>query len=115
MAYFVGDALMSHAKGGCYVCLRGDSLVDTDIQIEGEGALVLCTGCIQELAEAADLTFNHARVQELSALLQAASPERVTELEQKLADAEAALADEQKVAARLQDALTQKTKAAPSK
>lgn len=117
MATFVGDSLMAHARAGCYTCLRGSDLVDTEVQIEGEGALVLCKACIADLAEAAGLTFNVARVHELEAALAAAHPERFAELETELEDTRVALADEQRLAARLQDALSRPrpTKAATSK
>jgi hypothetical protein len=65
MVTFVGNALYAHAKQGCYLCQRGDSLVDLGVDIVGEGALVLCKGCIGEAAEAAELTFNRARIREL--------------------------------------------------
>lgn len=71
MALFVGEAVWQHAKGGCYVCGRGDRLVSTEVQIEGEGILVLCTGCITDLAEVAGLTFNEAYVRELRSELEA--------------------------------------------
>ena len=67
MATYVGNALQAHAAGGCYICTRGDSLVDLGVDIVGEGALVLCKGCIAEAAEAAELTFNRARIRELEA------------------------------------------------
>ena len=71
MATFVGNSNYSTAKGGCYVCTRGDSLVDLGVDIVGEGALVLCKGCIAEAAEAASLTFNRARITQLEAEIQA--------------------------------------------
>lgn len=67
MVTYVGNSLYAHAKEGCYRCERGDSLVDFDVQIEGEGALVLCKGCIGEAAEAAGLTFNRAQIRALEA------------------------------------------------
>lgn len=69
MATFVGNALYAHAKQGCYLCVRGDGLVDLGVDIVGEGALVLCKGCIAEAAEAASLTFNRAQLRELEAAL----------------------------------------------
>lgn len=38
------------AKGGCYLCTNPNDVVVTDAAIEGEGTLVLCTGCILDLA-----------------------------------------------------------------
>lgn len=70
MTQYVGDALLAHANAGCYRCSRGDSLVDFDAQIVGEGALVLCRGCIAEGAEAAGLLSNTAAVSELQAELE---------------------------------------------
>lgn len=37
-----------HAKEACYLCTRPGPLVDTGMQIEGEGILALCFGCIAE-------------------------------------------------------------------
>lgn len=107
--HFVGDSLLAHAKGGCYRCLRGDNLVDLDIQIEGEGALVLCKGCLLEAAEAGDLALNAAAVSELVAQhaedRRQFAPERVAELEGDVATARAALTQCQTSNASLQDAL----------
>lgn len=64
MAIFVGDALLSHANGGCYICARGDSLVDTEVTIVGEGALVICKGCVQDLAQAARIALIISLVQD---------------------------------------------------
>ena len=36
------------AKEGCYRCGVTHDLVDMDAHIEGEGALVICRGCIRE-------------------------------------------------------------------
>lgn len=44
---FVAQSAYYHAKAGCYLCGRTDSLVDTSVQIEGEGVLALCIGCIK--------------------------------------------------------------------
>lgn len=120
MPTLVGDALTAHAKGGCYRCTRGDSLVDLDVQIEYEGALVLCIHCIGEAADAAGMHLNGAAVAEREAAFteerRAFAPERVAELEAALADATAALTNEQRTVASLQDALTRvgrERKAAP--
>ena len=40
--------------------------MDMDVIVEGEGALAICAPCIQEAAECAGLTFNDARVRELT-------------------------------------------------
>jgi hypothetical protein len=90
MAQYAGDALSAHAKMGCYLCGRGDRLVSTEVQIEGEGILAICTGCIQDLAQAGRLTFNEAYVQELRS---------------ELATTKIALEDAQRLEARLQAAL----------
>jgi hypothetical protein len=97
---------MAHARGGCYVCLRGDRLVDLDVQIEGEGALVLCTPCIQDAAEAADLALNGAAVSELRAeLIEANRAADATTLAAELAESEAALATAENTIATLQDVI----------
>lgn len=36
------------AKAGCYLCTNPNSVVVTDAYIEGEGTLVICTGCLSE-------------------------------------------------------------------
>lgn len=81
MVSYVGNSLYIHANGGCYRCGRGDTLVDMDVQIVGEGALALCRGCIGDAAEALELTFNEAHVRELRA--------RVQELEIEVVNAKA--------------------------
>lgn len=110
MATYVGDALLAHAHGGCYVCLRGDRLVDMDVQIEGEGALVICTGCLTAAAEAANITFNLSAVAEAEAAFveerRHFQPERVTELEAELAEARRALELSEAATSTLQDALS---------
>lgn len=109
MPLYVGDALIAHAQGGCYRCHRGDRLVDTDAQIEGEGVLAICVSCIEELAEAAGLQFNAAAVAEMRASFDEErrrfAPERIAELEAQLAEKSAALLVSQQVEARLQAAL----------
>lgn len=67
MVTYVGDALMAHAKAGCYRCGRGSHLVDMDAQIEGEGALVLCRGCLGDASQAAGIHHNAAEWAELRA------------------------------------------------
>lgn len=75
MVSFVGDALLAHAGAGCYRCGRGDSLIDTDIQIVGEGALAFCRGCITEFAEVAGVAHNRAEWSELQAKVAALESE----------------------------------------
>lgn len=53
-----GNATFQIAKQGCYTCGRGDSLVSTEIIIEGEGILALCPGCIHDLAVSAGYKVN---------------------------------------------------------
>lgn len=97
MPNYVGDALMAHAKGGCYRCGRGDSLVDMDAYVEGEGALTICKGCVLEAAEAAGLHLNGAAVaeaqQRFDSERQAFEPKRVLELEEENAALKETLAD----------------------
>jgi hypothetical protein len=50
---YVGNSYYLHAKEGCYVCGRGDSLVDTEVPIIGEGVLAICKGCIVDMARTA--------------------------------------------------------------
>lgn len=75
MVSFVGDALLAHAAAGCYRCGRGDSLIDTDIQIVGEGALAFCRGCVTEFAEVAGVAHNRAEWSELQAKVAALESE----------------------------------------
>lgn len=49
---FIENAGYYHAKQACYRCLSPHNGVDLDIQIEGEGALFLCRGCISDAAKA---------------------------------------------------------------
>lgn len=42
-----------HARQACYLCLNPNDVVDTSIQIEGEGVLAICRGCIADLARTA--------------------------------------------------------------
>lgn len=87
---------MAHARGGCYRCSRGDNLIDLDVHIEGEGVLVLCKGCVLEAAEAAGLHLNAAAVAEIQAAHEEErrqfGPDRITELEAQLHEAQQALA-----------------------
>lgn len=92
MATYVGSSNIAHAKGGCYICGGANGLVDTDVQIEGEGALAICRVDIHDLAQAADLTFNDAYVRELQAELLRRSPDGIEAVEADLAVADAAVA-----------------------
>ncbi len=44
-----------HAQGGCYLCRQSGPLVDTSVQIEGEGVLALCFSCIKTMFDCAGL------------------------------------------------------------
>lgn len=44
-----------HAGQACYLCLRVGDVIDTGMQIEGEGILAICTSCVKELAQAAGM------------------------------------------------------------
>jgi hypothetical protein len=106
---FQGNSLDAHAKGACYVCLRADGLVDTDVQIEGEGILAICVGCITAAAEAAGLTFNEAAFAELRSAQQATSRDalvaRNEDLTAELAAANAAIVVAENTIETLQDVL----------
>jgi hypothetical protein len=73
MAVFVGNTLYTHAQGGCYVCRRADQLVSTEVDIEGEGTLVFCRGCILDLAHAAQPALDLTPVEKIEALEQRAT------------------------------------------
>lgn len=57
---YVGNSSYQHAKEGCYTCGRGDELVSTEVSIEGEGILVLCKGCITDMARAGNIAVEPA-------------------------------------------------------
>ncbi len=61
-----------HAKEGCYLCLRAGPLVDTGMQIEGEGILAVCTSCVADLARKANIGDPDAdiEIEQLSALVE---------------------------------------------
>jgi transcription elongation factor Elf1 len=42
-----------HARQACYTCLNPNDVVDTGVQIEGEGELAICRSCIADLARTA--------------------------------------------------------------
>lgn len=58
-----------HAKQACYLCHQPHNVVDTEIQIEGEGVLCICRGCIGALAQTAgfDLTDRREEIERLRA------------------------------------------------
>lgn len=64
-----------HAKGACYLCPRNGPILDTGMQIEGEGVLAICMRCISEMAaergfdtlEASEK--NRAKIKEQRALI----------------------------------------------
>ena len=43
---FAPQSAYYHAKQSCYLCLQTSELVDTGVQIEGEGVLAICRGCV---------------------------------------------------------------------
>lgn len=47
------------AKAGCYLCTQPSDVVVTDAVIEGEGVLVICFGCVQDMAQVGRI--GHAR------------------------------------------------------
>lgn len=56
-----------HAKQACYTCLNNHDVVDTSIQIDGEGVLAICRSCIADLARTAgfDLDDRSSEIQGL--------------------------------------------------
>lgn len=42
-----------YAKEGCYLCQNGGPLIDTGMQIEGEGILAICLSCVADMARVA--------------------------------------------------------------
>lgn len=53
-----------HAKAACYLCLRGSNLVDTEVTIEYEGVLAICTACVHDMAMVAgwDVDITHDEI-----------------------------------------------------
>jgi ribosome-binding protein aMBF1 (putative translation factor) len=47
-----------HARAACYLCLQPHDGVDTEVQIEYEGVLFICKGCIADLARVAGYTLS---------------------------------------------------------
>lgn len=45
-----------HANMACYICGVTTNLIDTSVQIEGEGVLAICPGCVAGMARAAGFT-----------------------------------------------------------
>lgn len=98
---FVGPCLYVHAKGSCYLCGRCENLVDTEMHIEGEGALAICRACIHDMAHTAGLVVNaQDEIEGLRQELDALEVERDNAV-LRAEEAEASLADvrEQWVAA----------------
>jgi ABC-type Fe2+-enterobactin transport system substrate-binding protein len=69
------NASYYHAKGACYLCHQPHDIVDTSIQITGEGVLAICHGCIADLALTSGylLSDNKAEVESLKAQLAGAT------------------------------------------
>lgn len=67
-----------NAKQSCYLCMQTHLGVDTEIQIEGEGALFICSSCCADLARTAgfDITDHTDRIERLTAQLQASETDR---------------------------------------
>jgi hypothetical protein len=59
------SATYVHAKEGCYLCGKGGPVVDTGVDIEGEGALAICDGCIHDLAVALGLDVEESLLPQL--------------------------------------------------
>lgn len=65
----VENAAYVHAKQSCYLCLQPHDGVDTEVQIDYEGVLFLCRGCIRSLAETAGFKVDEDRTQEIADLV----------------------------------------------
>lgn len=65
----VQNAAYYHARQACYTCLNPNDLVDTSIQIDGEGVLAICKSCVADMARTAGfvLSDNYAEVERLKA------------------------------------------------
>lgn len=89
------NAAYYHARQACYCCLQPHDVVDTEIQIEGEGVLCICRGCIAALAQTAgfDLDDRQKEIQALRA--------RADKAEGRLVIAERALEGVSKASASL--------------
>lgn len=91
MAVFQGNELYTNAQGGCYICRRADQLVSTEVDIEGEGTLVFCRGCILDLARAARPALDLISTEVITGLEEqaAAAHEAVRKVEAEKADLQA--------------------------
>lgn len=58
-----------HAQSACYTCGRVEDVIDTEVQIEGEGVLAICTNCVKEMAVAGGMDPDASNDVELMAQL----------------------------------------------
>lgn len=91
------NAAYYHARNACYLCLEPHNVVDTAVQIEGEGVLAICKGCIAQLAQTAGFDLDD-RSEEIEAL-----KVRVIEAEQGRDDAETLLVQSANYAAAIKN------------
>lgn len=73
------NAAYYHARQSCYTCLNPNDVVDTSVQIEGEGVLCLCRNCIGTLALAAGFILSD-NAEELALLHTALDIERAARI-----------------------------------
>lgn len=51
MLTLMDECWYAHAKAACYICEKpGPDIIDTGVQIEGEGVLAVCVSCVVEMA-----------------------------------------------------------------
>jgi len=72
----VENAIYVHARQSCYLCLNPHDGVDTEVQIDFEGVLFLCRGCIHSLALTAGFVVDDDRTEEIAALTAALDESR---------------------------------------
>lgn len=77
------NAGYQHARQACYLCLNPEDGVDTEVQIDYEGVLFLCKGCVRTMAEFLGFKIDVDRQPEIEALQEA-----LDEANQVAADAE---------------------------
>ncbi len=89
------NAGYQHARQACYLCLNNHDGIDTEVQIDYEGVLWLCKGCVRAMALACGFRLDEDRqpeIDKLRAQLDEASDARnfaeyiVIELERKSKD-----------------------------
>lgn len=54
----IEQGLYIHAKEGCYLCPRNADLIDTGMEVVGEGVLAICLNCLHDMNLTAGFVVN---------------------------------------------------------